>query len=35
MPGYEHVEFADDWYRTARACGYRLARPDRPEARRA
>lgn len=31
VPGYEHVAFADEWYRTARACGYRLSRPPRPD----
>lgn len=27
MPGYEHCEFADEWYAAARGCGYRLPRP--------
>jgi hypothetical protein len=27
MPGFEHVEYADEWYRYAKACGYRLHRP--------
>lgn len=27
MPGYEHVAYADEWYATAAACGYRLDRP--------
>jgi len=31
MPGYEHVAFADEWYGWARACGYRLPRPPKPE----
>lgn len=26
MPGYEHVEYAEEWRRAARACGYREAR---------
>jgi len=27
MPGYEHAEYADEWYDVARRCGYRLSRP--------
>ncbi len=30
MSGYEHVEHSDEWYATAKACGYRLIRPERP-----
>ncbi len=30
--GYEHVEYADEWYARARACGYRLTRPAKVEA---
>ena len=30
-PGYEHCLYADEWYATARAAGYRLSRPPRPE----
>lgn len=32
MPGYEHQPFADEWYATAKACGYRLQRPEKAEA---
>lgn len=32
MPGYEHQPFADEWYATARSCGYRLQRPPKPMA---
>lgn len=28
-PGYEHSEFADEWYDVARSCGYRLTRSER------
>ena len=35
MPGYEHVPFADEWYATAKTCGYRLTRPVLQEVRRA
>lgn len=31
MAGYEHCEFSDEWYVTAKAAGYRLNRPPRPE----
>lgn len=27
MPGYEHCAYSDEWYATAKACGYRLTRP--------
>lgn len=30
-PGYEHMPYSDEWYATARACGYRIARPPRPD----
>jgi hypothetical protein len=30
LPGYEHCEFSDDWYRTSRSVGYRLNRPPVP-----
>lgn len=29
LKGYEHCEFSDEWYTTARVCGYRLTRPPR------
>ena len=32
MPGYEHCPYADEWYATARGCGYRLDRPAKTEA---
>lgn len=28
MPGYEHQAFAEEWYRCARAAGYRLTPPE-------
>lgn len=31
MPGYEHAPYSDEWYHTARACGYTLDRPAKPE----
>lgn len=31
MAGYEHCEYADEWYEMARECGYRMARPAKPE----
>lgn len=31
MPGYEHVPFADEWYATAAACGYKFKRPKKAE----
>lgn len=31
MPGYEHQQYADEWYATAKACGYNLIRPPKPE----
>jgi hypothetical protein len=33
MHGYEHVAYADEWYQTARAAGYRLLRPLKSERR--
>lgn len=31
MHGYEHVEYADEWYAIAKGCGYHLRRPQAPE----
>lgn len=31
MPGYEHCAYADEWYATARAAGFRLNRPKKKD----
>lgn len=33
LRGYEHCAWSDEWYAAAKACGYRLVRPARQEAR--
>lgn len=30
MAGYEHQPYADEWYATAKTCGYNLTRPPEP-----